>query len=238
MKTGFWKLSTAGNTTLFLAASVDPGRALASVPADQAAFVDFPERRLVMGANELCVNACLAFGALLEATGYRSGEISILDQSVKVAVSGSMPFWQVTACFPMPSVLWEDCDAAKICHLDGISHALINVETLPERDMAFSQAQKLRKSLGLESRPAAGIIWWRRLPDCLELMPIVSVPMLATCNLEGACGSASLALALAQGNEHCKIAQPSGKFLQLHIQDDTIEVSADVSFLADGHIWS
>lgn len=237
MSSSFWKLDTAGNTTLFLEEGGSAFAALRVIPSDQAAYVDMKTRQLTMGGGEFCVNACLAFGALLSALGYAPDEIGISGQIVKLEVEGVMPEWRVRAEFGWPELKWDESDQARICHLDGISHALIHSERLPEPEAGFALAAQLRSRYELDKLPAAGIVWWRELNSGMELLPIISVPGVGTCNLEGACGSASIALALARGAGAYRIQQPSGEALELEVAATRIRVSAKVNYMAAGRLW-
>lgn len=237
MKTGFWKLSTAGNTTLFLEKRCDAARALSLIAAEQAGFVDFPERHLDMAGGEFCVNACLAYGALLEALGFFSGQMSIGKKSVQLQAIGKMPVWQVCATFSPPAHTWEERELARICHMEGISHALINCQAFPAEKDSFSQARAMLESMNLDTRAASGVVWWRQNEDSIELQPVVSVPALGTFNLEKACGSASIALALAQGPGKYELMQPSGKSLLVEAGKDFIQVAAEIALQAAGELW-
>ena len=238
MKTGFWKLSTAGNTTLFLEKRCDAGEALELICAEQAGYVDLAARSLCMAGGEFCANACLAYGALLDALGFFPEQLSIGDTTIKVRARGKMPVWEVCAQFPLPECKWEGGEDVRVCHAQGISHVLLRCPELPAREGSLEIAAGVRRDWRLDSRPAAGVVWWRQLADCLEILPVISVPSLGTCNLEPACGSASIALALGMGAGRHSIRQPSGKTLLVDAGADSISVTGEVLFQASGELWA
>lgn len=237
MSTDFWKFDTAGNTTLFLGKRIEAVKALHAVPAEQAGFFGIDPPELVMAGGEFCANASLAFGALLRFLGSSSTCPRICGQHVTVDVSGTVPYWKVTGVFQVPEYFWEDTEEAQICHLAGISHALIKGEEWPDAQESLVKAVDMRARLNLDRAQAAGVVWWQKNGQNFRLMPVVSVPGLGTCNLEGACGSASIALALAHGPGSYSLKQPSGEIIYIELAGEKLTLSARVTLQAQGQIW-
>lgn len=235
MQSQFWKFSTAGNTTVFVSKRDALPGALAIIQAEQAGYAD--GMALEMAGGELCINAALAFAALLNLQGQRVPRIHICGNIVRINADGQLPEWQCHIELPVCRCESRDYGGIRVQHLNGISHALIESDDFPSSDDAFAKAAELRRDLGLEERAAAGVVWWRRLEAGLEIMPVVAVPAASTCNAEAACGSGSVALALSLGPGRHEILQPSGEKLTVQACDGAVAVEARVRLLAQGEIW-
>lgn len=235
MQTRFWKFSTAGNTTLFVDDKAALRPALDIIGAEQAGAIKC--ECLEMAGDEMCVNACLAFGCLMHLLGRQAKLMRICNQEIDVEASGEIPDWQCSASFPLNEFGCEYKDECRVIHLSGISHALVECGEFPAYADAITAAQSMMHELGLESVPASGIIWWRRSGGILEIMPVVSVPGAGTCNVEAACGSGSLALALCLPQGSHEIVQPSGEKLIVSVDRGRVCVEAHTSLLAQGILW-
>lgn len=231
----FWKFSTAGNTTLFVDKAASPAAAMRIVGAEQAAF--FSGNRLEMAGGEMCVNACLAFAALLDLTPDETARIMIAGHEVEVAAAGCEPEWLCRAAFPADLCAPEVRQGITVQHMNGISHALIEKTDSSATGDVFALAAELRGRLDLDTCAAAGIVWWSRQGEDCEITPVVSVPAAGTCNLEGACGSASVALAALLPPGKYRVRQPSGQILEVEAGSGTITVSAPVRLMAKGMLW-
>lgn len=234
---GFHIFSTAGNTTLFVDSAGSQGRALASVPCEQAGFADPAQGIVEMAGGEFCVNACLAFAALQALNGINPEKMRMAGESVEIAAKGEPPLWTASAVLSADGSRQEQPECG-IVHLPGISHVLLNMPEFPAPGTAFDQGRALLKQLGLEQEPAAGIIWWRKSGADYEIMPLVHVPAAGTFNLEGACGSGSMALSLFLGPGLRTIRQPSGESLLLENRGGRhVQVTAQVRLVARGELW-
>lgn len=236
--TPFHLFSTAGNTTLFLEGA--PGslrEAMNIIPCEQAALADVREARAVMAGGEFCVNACLAFAALLRLNGEESPVMRMVDQSVSLCISGAAPGWCVQATFPA-SMVSATCTGGKnLARLPGIVHALVEVDrgtSFPED--AIKQARRLWAAMDLDNEPASGLVWWRKVDSGFEILPVVQVPQAGTCNVEGACGSASLALAMLLPEGEYSVAQPSGSVLTVRRSGASLALAGPVRLLARGEL--
>jgi diaminopimelate epimerase len=88
-----------------------------------------------------------------------------------------------------------------LVRMPGIAHLLVDVSAHPPPDF-HSPAWKTagaawRKACGLTEDPASGVVWYERRPEGYSIRPAVRVAATETECLESACGSASLAMALA-----------------------------------------
>lgn len=233
----FWKFSSAGNTTLFVEDFANLPAAMAIIDAEQAASVDITQNRMAMAGGEMCINACLAYASLSRMVGSVTDKVEIAGQSVAIGAKGANPVWHSWARFSPGEYRQVIRGKIREIHLPGISHALIETGEFIHPKAAYAAARELRSGLGLDKFDACGIIWWRRIEDFLEIMPVVSVPAAGTCNLEGACGSGTVALALSLPRGRYRVKQPSGEFLEVSNEGDRVTVEGPVRLLAQGQIW-
>lgn len=253
----FSQFSPGGNLTLFLQEECPPlplrakicKKAMKAINAEQAAFVDFEKHILTMAGDEFCINATLAFGALLDFQVLRSEqneariytvEVSGLEAPIELHVDGTEPLWQVEAILPMPEFRLNKIDSGiSIVELPGISHLLMRIDRLPSPEEGASLGPQYIKKHRLEFEQAAGVIWFTQNEEGLNIMPFVAVPEAGTAMLESSCGSGSLALALSLGKEQAnyKIGQPSGACLNVNIADDKVSISGEVLLLSSGELW-
>lgn len=239
MRCAFWKFSTAGNTTLFLDQPLNLRDALLIIPAEQAGYADLKQRHMQMAGGELCINATIAFAALAEMLGVPCHQLETAGQIIACGATGQKPMWQAWIDFDLGVPMHSQPGGRgeiMVMHLPGISHALIECRTLPESGQAGSQARILLENMGLANK-AAGIVWWRHCGEEVEILPVVAVPDAGTFNLEGACGSASLAVSLAQSRKKGRIRQPSGEYLTVEISNGCAHIEAPVTMLANGNLW-
>lgn len=240
MACAFWKFSTAGNTTLFLDQPLPLREAMQIIPAEQAGYADLMSSHLQMAGGELCINAAIAFAAFADMLGKQAGNLQTAGQIIACGATGKKPHWQAWINFDlscsMDARTMDAGDEIPVRYLPGISHALIKCTRLPEPGEAMNQAPNILKNLGLDDS-AAGVVWWRSHGEEIELTPVVSVPKAETFNLEGACGSASLAVAMSQPNKKSRIRQPSGEYLTVEIGHRSARIEAPVTLLASGEVW-
>lgn len=224
----FSKFSPGGNDTLFIHAPHPTRKSCArifkSLGGEQWGRVDIVSRKLVMAGGEFCVNAARAFGALLDmgengdkAAPEREYEIEISGWPCKIilAVSGAFPDWRVAARLPLPPCPIELVDKRHyLVHLPGIRHLLYfgGAAALPENADHIHAAEKKCRQFGLTGPGALGIVHCRQNASTYNILPYIKVPEADTAMIEGACGSASLALALAlfreRGIEEITVGQP------------------------------
>lgn len=251
-KFSYAKFSPAGNTTIFLTGKCPEhlrphycheAMSHEGIFAEQAAFADIRKKHFTMAGNEFCINACRAFGAFLDLKNRQNlpareyiASIGTFGE-ICLSVNGKIPLWDVSLFF-QPSILEikkTDCGHHLVA-LTGISHLLIECSQFPEHGSAVPLACGLLKKNHINPAPAAGVIWWKKTKNCLEILPFVQVEKAGTAMLESSCGSGSLALAYVL-EKNCSILQPSGYSLSIAVNSKTASVSGPVALSGKGHIW-
>lgn len=235
---GAWSYSKwdpSGNTTLFFAREEKVPRGIirralepSGLCAEQAGFADLAARTLDMAGGEFCVNAARSFGACLASALDPEGGENALSLEARVSgwpgpvvleVRGKKPLWSVTAKLSLPDCPQEDLAGGRLVRLPGISHLLLSEERFPMPADKKAAAMRLLAETGLSEEPAAGIVWWRRGRHGLQIWPVVFVRDLETLYEETACGSGTLALALARhvasGEDEFSVRQPGGDSLSV-----------------------
>ena len=250
----FYKFSPSGNDTVFVERRDFSGSqalcaaAMRAVGGEQAAAVDLEGKRARMAGGEFCVNAARALGALLDyrgvpADGARDGgrvyraRISGCVGELELLVSGSAPRWAAAALIPFAQPPERAARPWRVLDLPGISHALLEAESFPPREEARRLAGALEPALG--GATAWGAVWWRRRGEACEIFPYVTVPEAGTAFFERSCGSASLALAAALGEEKLTVLQPSGDALAVALDKGRglASITGPVALLAEGEIY-
>lgn len=215
-------------------------------------MADIQNMRLEMGGGEFCANAARAFGALLDMKlnqptpiKPRHYNIHVSGNSYPVAlnVAGSVPQWKIGATFHLGNFsLSRLSEKQYLVHVPGITHLLLG-DDWPSYSGISEMARKLRKSYKLDQYPASGVVWWRKTDNALEILPHVEVPAAGTSMLETACGSASIALALAlregSGEQRYQILQPGGEILQISLDPagKSATLTGTVKLCACGDLW-
>lgn len=260
--TDFSKWSPGGNTTLFFPAGErlpEDQATLARLALDpqmlggeQAGFVDIPGRRLRMAGGEFCLNASLAFGALLAmedgggATCRFDVNVSGWPCPVSLTVRGTAPRWHVEAGLPLPPCPVTQIDEdMRLVRLPGITHVLLHRKSHSVPEDGETALALLRQRHGLADEPCVGGIWWKEQNGRLDMLPIVHVRDTGTTCFENACGSGALALALAlapmEAMARRSIRQPGGAMLGVTLSRDggrrTATVDCPVSLVARGQFW-
>lgn len=278
----FWKITPGGNPTVLLEANtiapalraraaaeiMDPGH----LAADQVGFFTCRNGlapRLDMMGGEFCLNATRAFAALL----VRQGDLPYLGPDLwigQVEVSGTdgpvsvrvrrvpadqgQEGWTAAAGveFPMmpePSPMQK---GACLIRMPGIAHILLENAPPPSADALPAACAELRESFGLDDEVAVGCLWLDTVADPPVLYPVVWVRATKTLCTESACGSGTLACALAlrarSGDSRLAIRQPSGDILSVCFDADSaksphggpiqrIWVDGPVRFVAEGTLF-
>jgi diaminopimelate epimerase len=204
---------------------------------EQVGFVELapPESglpRLDMMGGEFCLNAVRAMAALLArenllpslapGSGVREGEVqaSGADAPVRVRVEK----WEGTsgrasACLrfpdlPLPSRPRADAPHVRMIRLPGIVHLVLENRPPPRQEEQDAVCGDLRRLFGLEDEEAVGCLWLDSRDPAPSLLPLVWVKKTRSLCRESACGSGSLACALALrrpgGQSVLSIRQPGG----------------------------
>ncbi len=236
-ETAFHLFDTAGNTTIFVAEPDAPKKALKAIPAEQAAWADITTDHVEMAGGEFCVNACLAYAAMKTVSGGTPHELHMAGESVELDIQGAFPGWFCSAVMQPARGQTFEKNGYAIAQLPGIVHILAPVADFADNADAARRGTELIAEMGFASSPAAGVVWWRKNEDFHEIKPLVTVPAANTCNIEGACGSGSVALALSLGYGEYKIKQPSGQYINIKYSASILEISAPVKLMASGALW-
>lgn len=116
--------------------------------------------------------------------------------------------------------------ACTLVRLEGISQVLLADEDLPfDPDLKRSRDRLAEAvlQLGLENEAAVGLVWVKREGGLYAIDPVVWVRKVKTCFYETACGSATVALALARAVRDgyaglkMKVLQPSKSVIQAEV---------------------
>ena len=228
------KLSPLGNTTVFLRgeAAAEERSALLSeamdydhLAAEQAGFLVEPHTeeailRVEMSGGEFCGNATLSAAALAAAEGAESLFLVECSGAPEPLRAEAHPLgsgrWLARAEMPSAhevrriSLDGFSFGGAAICvSLPGIAHLVVEAADLSAADYDELLARLMRET----DADAYGVVPFERMGrDHFRIRPYVAVPSAKSHVFEHACGSGSLALALAEGSERGRIAveQPGG----------------------------
>ena len=234
MELDFIKLSPLGNTTVFLrgeAAQEARAALLAEamdydhLAAEQAGFLVAPHSeeallRIEMSGGEFCGNATLSAAALAAAEGAESPFFVECSGAEDPLQAEAHPLgtgrWLARAEMPQAhevrriSLDGFSFGGAAICvSLLGIAHFVVEAADLSAADYDALLARLMRET----DADAYGVVPFERMGrDHFRIRPYVAVPSAKSRVFERACGSGSLALALAEGSERGRIAveQPGG----------------------------
>ncbi len=247
----FWKFTPGGNPTILLKAGDVPPEKRAAVAnavmdaqhigAEQTGYVRLEGKpRLDMMGGEFCLNATRSFAVLLAAKGLLMPEgdgfagpveVSGVKEDVAVRVffrDDDLPFAEACLHFrrlPEPEHLSGDLTLVRV---PGIAH-IIQEGVLPAADELPEFCRRQRLLCGVEKEKAAGHLWIS-FPEehsdagtkALSLRPVVWVRDTNSLCSESACGSGTLACALAMharsGAERYLVRQPSGCSLSVSMQ--------------------
>lgn len=161
-------------------------------------------------------------------------EVSGADNLVSARVSRDKQGWDVEiglprmagrdVAFGVPLTLAGERVECTVVSLEGISHILI-----PDSEVPFKNDQERFQlmvadaisQLEWANKAAFGLIWVKEGGDKVAIEPVVYVKSLQTCIYESACGSGTIAVALAatpDGESRVmSVQQPSGAVLTAKI---------------------
>ena len=247
----FWKVTPSGNPTILLKAEDVPPARRAEVAnavmspqhigGEQVGYVRLDGTpRLDMMGGEFCLNATRSFASVLDSLGLlervgdvASGlvEVSGVEEKVAVRVTHSenaLPFAEACLHFeelPEPELL---PGGLRLMRVPGIAH-IVQSGAVPSSSELSAFCREQRRALALEKEEAVGHLWLgvpergtQKGEAALDLSPVVWVRDTATLCFESACGSGTLACALAEhartGAAAFSITQPSGMALSVRIE--------------------
>ena len=236
MELEFIKLSPLGNTTVFLRGDVGTREHAAllceamdynHLAAEQAGFLVAPHTeeallRIEMAGGEFCGNATLSAAALAAAEGAEPPFFVECSGAPEPLRAEACPLgagrWLARAEMPQAHELRQlsldglSFGGAAICvSLPGIAHLVVEAADLSAVDYDALLACLMHEAVA----DAYGVVPFERMGhDRFRIRPYVAVPSAGSRVFERACGSGSLALALALGDaaEGTRIAveQPGG----------------------------
>ncbi|PIV08581.1 hypothetical protein COW57_00450 [Candidatus Roizmanbacteria bacterium CG17_big_fil_post_rev_8_21_14_2_50_39_7] len=202
---------------------------------EQVGFVNLniEELELMMAGGEFCGNATRSTAYL--ALNGQPGEVAIKVSGVKdklragVAQNGEayaqMPIYQDA------NRVSQDLENPRnsIVYMEGITQ-YVNWDTSSiegkNPDEIKKQAMELMREKGLDTSPAAGVMYVKETPQGLEIVPVVYVRDINTLFYETACGSGTTAVGLTlakQSGSSIKdvtIYQPSGLPIKVSVDYD------------------
>ena len=250
MRHQFWKVTPGGNPTILLKAEDIPSEQRASVAnavmssqhigGEQVGYVRLEGiPRLDMMGGEFCLNATRAFASVLDELGLlerngaiSSGLVEVSGVSEKVAVrvthtENSLPFAEACLHFEELPAPQKIADGLSLVRVPGITH-IVQQGLMPSPAVREAFCSEQRRFLSLEHEEAVGHLWMTEDGDAeeessrLKLSPVVWVRDTASLCFESACGSGTLACALAEhsrtGAVAFSILQPSGMALAVRIE--------------------
>ncbi len=267
----FYKFSPGGNTTILVPLKEFPTlqqrRSAACemldslhLGAEQVGFIDLSQNppHLEMMGGEFCGNASRSFAVVLAREGLLSPtqdtitvsgvkrplHVSVTQERGLYSASVEMPFGQGLAGVSslQPGLTKVD--------LDGIVHFLLDGRQISYPERPDQYLQQLCKTYSLQDRAAVGCIWYSETEEgAFTIRPVVWVRETKTTYCETACGSGTLALALAsvaQQHANCRLVvqQPSGQSLVAEVtyslqEKDIVSawIGGPVSLIAQGNVF-
>ena len=218
--------------------------------AEQVGFIDLPAQisglegiqnpegmpGLVMMGGEFCGNACRCLAALLVMLAKEAPESWPVTGNLRSSGAAAPVAWRVTPLASnepgLDAAVRIDLAGAALTELEpglirvdmpGIVHLLLDEARCPLPDDPTAEAALWRQRLNLTAEPAVGCI--RHAPlDAPEqyIRPLVWVRDTGSSCPETACGSGSLALALAlhaaSGTNKVNIRQPSKENIAVELE--------------------
>ncbi len=214
------------------------------VNASRAAAFEWAERGLFARVGETAVAGMASVSGLREPIPVAVAPTQKELRACREAVDAGAPLDGPAAAFsesslfcaariPVGDARIERLEPGKtLVRLPGICHVLLDAAVHPLPGDLFAAASLERARLHLDAEPAAGVIWC----DGPAISPVVWVAATESTHLETACGSASLALALARGGSS-SVLQPSGEILDIDLAGEAAWVSGRVDRIARGETW-
>lgn len=205
---------------------------------EQVGFVNLDRTKpeLMMAGGEFCGNATRSVAYL--ALDGKAGEVQIKVSGVENELrAGVTPEGEAFAQMPIyqdANRVSQDPDSPEntIVYMEGITQYVNWDSTSIEGkkpDEIKKQAMDLIREKGLDSSPAAGVMYVKKTPRGLEIVPVVYVRDIDTLFYETACGSGTTAVGLTlakQAGSSIKdvaIYQPSGQPIRVSVDYDGTE---------------
>jgi len=183
--------------------------------------------KLQMAGGEFCGNATRSFACLLSKFDqqsnfkfYVSGYPGLVEADVKSLGSGKYFckafFDSMTAKIDKKKHKGKDVE---VVDMGGIAHIIVKEEDFPFDEADFTvEMKQIKDELGVD-KEAVGVLWTSEKKGKIIMKPVVWVRAIDTCFYETSCGSGSLAIAFAQG-EDIEVTQPSGKNIAIEFLEN------------------
>lgn len=182
---------------------------------EQVGFISETEERLTMAGGEFCGNATRsAVKYYLEKKNTTTVQLKINDYNIRSGINDDEIWCEI----PIPqdkNLIQERTKKITQVNLSGITIVLLDYE---KNINLKEKAVQLIEELELQEKEAVGIIFKEKND---KIIPVVWVKAINTLFEENACGSGSIAYALAESAQNNKrkfdIIQPSGEKLTVEI---------------------
>lgn len=270
MRIPFIKFSPNGNITILLRGTFSPEERVRltsrvieidHLGAEQAGVIDVVDMpRLTMMGGEFCVNGARAFAGLLALEARQSGALGnswhgqFRVSGMEAPVQGRVTLHSEHECtaairlrMPERPTVETPKPGVHVVRLSGITHVLLDAGRYPldknNEKKVLQDAADWRTTLGLTDEPAVGVVrLWQQKRE-LRIYPVVWVGATNTACVETACGSGSLAAALAcAGSEEglWRVAQAGG-VLDVELSSDdqgfAAWIGGEVRLVAQGEAF-
>jgi len=204
---------------------------------EQVGFVGLEKGtpRLTMAGGEFCGNAlrCAAWYFLNGKKGTIDISVSGVEGLLKAGISENGEVWTTMPFDHSLKNITSNQKGYNLVKLDGIIHLVIEPSQSGEfltkakatndfQGELKTIAKKLMADNDLLNEPACGVIFTENIGDAIKIHPCVRVKSVNSMFYETACGSGTIAIALANTyltgkSSNMKILQPSGKSINSRI---------------------
>jgi diaminopimelate epimerase len=205
---------------------------------EQAGFLNLDARHFEMSGGEFCGNAARSAAMIIAmCTGETKFDFTMSGYGGPVGASVDINGDKaaVTCSFPNLHAVAEPVnlpngDEAVLVDLGGIVHVLVREPFVNDRAVYERRHREIIQSLGLGERAAVGVCWIEQAAHRGTMIhPVVWVRGIDSFFYETACGSGSIAAAVASGERD--IIQPSGQDIRVFIDADGIHLSSQMENL-------
>lgn len=237
----------AGSEGLWRDAAADLRAAESQLEVEQAGYIIPSASHFEMAGGEFCGNGVLS-AAMLMAQAHRSESVTFtasgLTEPIQAVVKFVSKYVAQVSCEMQMGALPETFGRSSLGPLEltivdlesmGITH-LICQTPFPGPKPAREALEAALDSLDYRAtKPAVGMIWTKETDDGVAIEPLVWVRAEGTMIHETACGSGSLAAALAHKGKgaRCSVVQPTGYSIDVTIDDHRVVQSSEIRIVSE-----
>lgn len=205
---------------------------------EQSGFVILRTCHLEMAGGEFCGNATRAATLLLSRALEQLAfnlTVSGAEHPVRAYVTHDDERHAHVSCtfHRLPTTVTEvtlsSGETARVVDLGGIVHVQIEQAFPRDKEVYESAHRRITAELGLAQRDAVGVCWLMRNADLVQLHPVVWVRAIDEMFYESSCGSGSIAVNAATGQQD--IVQPSGKRIRVEKADDQTVLTSEMEVI-------